>query len=233
MYLKKRKKKENQKAELDAKEDTLKSKNHQLAEENKRLQDVLDGLKKDNIRLKEEYASTKNALIGKLTVTLNEGRGLLGLNLGGKSADPYVKLRLDKLEYKSKKKPSTLTPKFEQSFEFFVSDKRSEIEISVMNWERVRSDRLIGKCCIKVSDLNQEGKEETKWVPIFTEASRKSTLKRDKSSRNSAVEKEEEHTNTNNNDTTSPPTSPTSTTHAEPGKPAGELSLTFKFVLGN
>lgn len=88
-----------------------------MAEENKRLQDILDQLRKDNIRLKEEYAATKNALIGRLLVTINECKNLPGMNLGGKSADAYIKLKLDKQELKSKRAAPSLSPKFEQQFE--------------------------------------------------------------------------------------------------------------------
>jgi len=56
-------------------------------------------------------------LIGRLIVTLNECKNLPGMNLGGKSADAYVKLKLDKQELKSKRAPPSLNPKFDQTFE--------------------------------------------------------------------------------------------------------------------
>jgi len=219
--IEKRKTVQEKKAALDAKEDSLKEKNKQMAEENKRLQDILDQLKKDNVRLKEEFAATKNSLIGRLNVTVNECRNLPGMNLGGKSTDAYIKLRLDKQELKSKRAPPSLNPKFEQSFELFVSDKRSELEIQVMNWERIRTDKVIGHIVIPLADLtNADSKEETKWYPLHADPTKKETLRNKKEEEKSKEEKPKEE-------------KPHDHAANPEGKSTGEISLSLKFVLGN
>ena len=83
-----------------------------------------------------------------------------------------------------------------------------------MNWERVRADKLIGKCYIPIADLNPEGKEETKWFPIHTESARKDTLKR------ASMKKSEE-------EKSQVPASPTT---ESTGKPAGEVSISVKVI---
>jgi len=213
-----------QKAAIDAKEDSLKDQNKELAEENRRLEDILNQLRKDNVRLKGELATTKNALIGKLSVTVNECKNLRGMNLGGKSADAYVKVRLDKQEYKTKRAPPSLNPKFEQSFELYISDKRSDLEIEVMNWERIRTDKLIGHIFIPLSELTaSDGQTTNKTFQIHTDLTKKESLRKVKDEkRESKVEesKDSKHEATKHD------------AHSE-GKGSGEISLTIQFHLGN
>lgn len=58
-------------------------------------------------------------MIGKIVVTVKEAKSLPAMDVGGKS-DPYIKLKLENQEFKTKIKKKTLNPKWEQKFELYV-----------------------------------------------------------------------------------------------------------------
>jgi len=86
------------------------------------------------------------------------------------------------------------------------------LEIQVLNWERIRSDKIIGHIVIPLENLtNGDSKEETKWFPLHVDPSKKETLrkKKDEEKKNEPP-KEEKHD------------------HSAEGKATGEISVTIK-----
>jgi len=139
-------------------EDQFERDRQEMARKNKELQSQLDGVKKK--------------LIGRLSVTVIEARGLpKSDHLGGKS-DPYCVLFLERQKEKTRTVKKTLNPKWQAEFEFFVSDPKASLEVSVFDWNRILSDELIGKAEIPVNSL-EDGKKKEAWYQLEHKESKK------------------------------------------------------------
>jgi len=149
---------------LSRKED-LKTQNDTLLEDNKRIMEEIARIKEENEKLQKNLQNTKNKLIAKLNITVKEAKDIAVTKLGGKS-DPYLKLKLEAQEFKTKVKKKTICPKWEQEFEFFVTEKQCVLEISMFDWDRFTSDSFMGKVAINIGEL-KDGTNETKWFPFF------------------------------------------------------------------
>ena len=106
----------NMKVQSVLKKEEIISGNETIKEENERIKEEINRLKQEIQKLNEEVKMTKAVLIGQLNVTVKEARNVPGLDLTGKS-DPYLKLKLEEQEFKTKVKKRNLNPKWDQSFD--------------------------------------------------------------------------------------------------------------------
>jgi len=114
-------------------------------------------------RLKEQLEAAKGKLIGKLKVTVKEGRGITKKDSG--KGDPYCLLFLERQKEKTKTIKKNTSPKWDADFEFFVSDAEASLELTVFDWNRVFSDSFLGKVSIPISSL-KDGEESTTWYKL-------------------------------------------------------------------
>lgn len=149
--------------EAEAKKADLKTQNEIISEDNKRMLEEMQRLREANQRLQQELIATKQKLIGKLTIVVKEARNLPRMDLGGK-CNPYVRLSLENQEQKTKVKKKTLNPKWDQSFEYFITDKKNQLEVEVMDWDRFLKDEFVGKFVVDIAEL-PEGKTD-KWFEL-------------------------------------------------------------------
>jgi len=155
------------KERLAAEEEARKRQEAELAFEEERKR-----LAKQNEELKKQLDGVKKKLIGRLQVTIIEARGLpKSDHLGGKS-DPYCVLFLERQKEKTRTVKRTLNPKWQAEFEFFVSDPKASLEVSVFDWNRILSDELIGKVDIPVASL-EDGKKKEAWYQLEHKESKK------------------------------------------------------------
>jgi len=82
----------------------------------------------------------------------------------GAKSDPYIRLKLENQEYKTKTAKRTIAPKYDQDFEFFVTEKNSELELAVWHWDRFRKDEFMGRATLKIYTL-KEGTAQL-WLPL-------------------------------------------------------------------
>jgi len=129
-------------------------------------------MRKENEAIKKQLEGVKKKLIGKISVTIVEARGLpKSDHIGGKS-DPYCVLFLERQKEKTRTVKKTLNPKWQAEFEFYVSDPQAVLEVSVFDWNRIFSDELIGKTNIPVSEL-KDGKTDDRWHPLLGKEGKK------------------------------------------------------------
>jgi len=119
----------------------------------KKLLEELERLRRENKKLQEDLSTTKSKLIGTLKVEVIEAKGLPIMDTIGRSSDPYCRLKVGDQEYKTHRKKRDLNPRWDQQFEFYVTDKRSVLEIAVWDWDRFVSDDFIGKIGIKINEV--------------------------------------------------------------------------------
>lgn len=115
-------------------------------------------------RLKQQLEATKGKLIGKLKVTIKEGRGVHKKDNSGK-ADPYCVLFLERQKEKTRTIKKNQNPKWDADFEFYVSDPEAALEVTMFDWNRIFSDSFLGKVSIPIATLN-DGEETTAWYKL-------------------------------------------------------------------
>eukprot|EP01119_Soliformovum_irregulare_P013041 TRINITY_DN3438_c0_g1_i1.p1 TRINITY_DN3438_c0_g1~~TRINITY_DN3438_c0_g1_i1.p1 ORF type:complete len:195 (+),score=65.14 TRINITY_DN3438_c0_g1_i1:80-586(+) len=112
----------------------------------------------------DELYSTKSKLIAKLKVTIKEARYLSAMDVSGKS-DPYCKIKLESQEYKTKTIKKSLNPKWDQDYEFFVTERRAELEIHVFDWDRFSKDEFMGRMSLKIGNM-KDGETAEHWYKL-------------------------------------------------------------------
>jgi len=128
--------------------------------ETRRLQMELEKLRLENERLQADSQENKNKMIGKLNVSVKEAKNLQN------KCDAYGILKLESQEYKTKTAKKSNSPTWDQDYEFFfVTNKRSELEVVLWDWDRFTKDKTIGKAVLKISDL-MDGQKESRWIKL-------------------------------------------------------------------
>ena len=154
------------KKEMEQKESADKEQVSKAFDDNKKLLDELEKLKNANALLQHDLEEAKGNLIGTIRVTVVEARNLPALDILGKS-DPYVRLKLSTQEYKTPKKKKTLHPRFDNTYEFYLTDKRSVLEVSVWNSNRFLNDDFIGKISIPATELLEDSLDD-RWRALVS-----------------------------------------------------------------
>jgi len=116
-------------------------------------------LREENERLKKQLLDTKGRLIGKLHVEVQEARGFKS------KVDAYATLFLEKQKDQTKTIKKTKDPKWSAAFEFYVSDPKAALDITVFNRHWIFSDDALGHVHIDVNTL-EDGEEQEDWFPL-------------------------------------------------------------------
>ena len=92
----------------------------------------------------------------KLTVTLHEGKNLPQSDNWGLS-DPFVRMSINGQEWESSVQRNTLTPVWEQTVQFSVSDKSDSLAITLYDWDLSGEDLLgeINFSCEMLAELGE------------------------------------------------------------------------------
>lgn len=162
-------------AEKEAKERQEEAEKRQSEEDAKRADEIAKleaqheaerlKLEEECRRLKQQLEATKGKLIGKLKVTVKEGRGIHKKDSSGGKADPYCILFLERQKEKTRTIKKNQNPKWDADFEFYVSDPEAALEVTLFDWNRIFSDSFLGKVAIAVASLN-DGEETTAWYKL-------------------------------------------------------------------
>jgi len=116
-------------------------------------------LKEENERLKKQLLDTKGRLIGKLHVRVHEARNLKS------KVDAYCTLFLEKQKDQTKTIKKTKEPKWNAAVEFYVSDPKAAVELTIFNRHWLFSDEALGYVQVDVSTL-EDGEEVEKWFTL-------------------------------------------------------------------
>merc|ERR1712130_884214 len=102
---------------------------------------------KEKLQEEENKGETTQRVIyaGKLQITVMKAEDLEKMDLLQK-ADPYVNVKYGSQISKSKKKKNTLTPEWNHKVDLTLEgESLEEIQIEVMDWERLGKDEPMGK----------------------------------------------------------------------------------------
>jgi len=116
-------------------------------------------LKEENERLKKQLLDTKGRLIGKIHVQVHEARNFKN------KVDAYCTLFLEKQKDQTKTIKKTKDPKWDAGFEFYVSDLKASLDITVFNRHWIFSDDALGHIQVEVSSL-EDGVEKEDWFAL-------------------------------------------------------------------
>jgi len=123
-------------------------------------------LREENERLKKQLLDTKTRLIGKLKVHVHEARNFKS------KVDAYCTLFLEKQKDQTKTIKKTKDPKWNAAFEFYVSDLKAALEITVFDRHWIFSDDALGHVQVDVASL-EDGVEKEDWFPLKTRKGKK------------------------------------------------------------
>merc|ERR1712210_166487 len=103
---------------------------------------------------------------GKLQITVMKAEELEKMDLLQK-ADPYVNVKYGSQLSKSKKKKNTLTPEWNHQVDLTLEgESLEEIQIEVMDWERLGKDEPMGKVSLSVEDAVTKSSEGGFWLNL-------------------------------------------------------------------
>merc|ERR1712037_606915 len=103
---------------------------------------------------------------GKLQITAMKAEELEKMDLLQK-ADPYVNVKYGSQLSKSKKKKNTLTPEWNHQVDLTLEgESLEEIQIEVMDWERLGKDEAMGKVSLPVEDAVTKSSEGGFWLNL-------------------------------------------------------------------
>merc|ERR1712083_344330 len=103
---------------------------------------------------------------GKLQITIIKAEELEKMDLLQK-ADPYVNVKYGSQLSKSNKKKNTLTPEWNHKVELsFEGENLEEIEIEVMDWERLGKDEPMGKVTLPLEVAVEKSSEGGFWLNL-------------------------------------------------------------------
>lgn len=125
----------------------------------------LQRLMEEKMRLENELSRLRSRMIGQLTVGVIEARGLMALDLNGRS-DPYAMLTVERQREKTKKIRANLNPKWDAGFKFYVSEPDAILQIVLYDWDRFLPDGFLGKLLIPISEL-PDGKQFERWYTLL------------------------------------------------------------------
>ena len=116
-------------------------------------------LKEENERLKKQLLDTKTRLIGKLHVRVHEARNMK------KNVDAYCTMFLEKQKDQTKTIKKTKEPKWNAAHEFYVSDPKAALELTIFNRHWLFADEALGYVQVEVATL-EDGEEVEKWFSL-------------------------------------------------------------------
>jgi len=116
-------------------------------------------LRAENERLKASLLEAKAKLIGKLKVHVIEARNFK------KNVDVYCTLFLEKQKDQTKTIKKTKDPKWDVTYEFYVSDLKASLDLTVFNRHWIFSDDALGHLSVDVATL-EDGEEKEDWFPL-------------------------------------------------------------------
>jgi len=122
-------------------------------------------LESEKNKLLQELSRLRTRLVGVLVVGVIEARGLMGLNLQGRS-NPYCLITVERQREKTRKIRNTLNPKWDAGFKMYVSEPDAVLHITLYNWDRFLSDGFLGKLDIPISDLT-DGQQIERWYTLL------------------------------------------------------------------
>jgi hypothetical protein len=125
----------------------------------------LQRLMEEKLRLEEELRSLRSRSIGMITIGVIEARGLMGLDLQGKS-DPYAILTVERQREKTRKIKNTVNPKWDAGFKFYVSEHDALLQVVLYDWDRFLPDEFLGKLLIPVAEL-PDGQQFERWYTLL------------------------------------------------------------------
>merc|ERR1712083_585704 len=103
---------------------------------------------------------------GKLQITIIKAEELEKMDLLQK-ADPYVNVKYGSQLSKSNKKKNTLTPEWNHKVELSLEGENlEEIEIEVMDWERLGKDEPMGKVTLPLEVAVEKSSEGGFWLNL-------------------------------------------------------------------
>merc|ERR1712181_134704 len=103
---------------------------------------------------------------GKLQITVIKAEELEKMDMLQK-ADPYVNVTYGSQLSKSKKKKNTLTPEWNHRVDLSLEGEGlEEIQIEVMDWERLGKDEPMGKVSLPVEDAVNKSSEGGFWLNL-------------------------------------------------------------------
>merc|ERR1712156_310181 len=103
---------------------------------------------------------------GKLQINVIKAEDLEKMDVLQK-ADPYVNVKYGSQVSKSKKKKNTLTPEWNHKVDLNLEgESLDEIEIEVMDWERLGKDELMGKVALPLEVAVHKSSEGGFWLDL-------------------------------------------------------------------
>lgn len=87
-----------------------------------------------------------------MEISLLEARNLVAADFTGKS-DPYVVFKVGKQKKKSSIIKQTLSPTYNENFEFSLKHKETTVYIEVYDWDFLKSDDFLGCLTIDFSEF--------------------------------------------------------------------------------
>lgn len=103
-----------------------------------------------------------------LKVHLVEARNLVAKDfrlLGSNTSDPYVRLSIGSVKYKSSVVPKNLNPRWDQTFEFQIHSPQEELFIEAFDKDQLSRDDSLGKARVGLSTL-YKGIPADMWVKL-------------------------------------------------------------------
>jgi len=122
-------------------------------------------LENEKNKLLQELSRLRTRLVGVLVIGVIEARGLMGLDLRGKS-NPYCLLTVERQREKTKKIKNTVNPKWDAGFKMYVAEPEAVLHLTLYHWDRFLSDGFLGKLDIPVSEL-VDGEQIEGWHALL------------------------------------------------------------------
>merc|ERR1712032_342381 len=114
----------------------------------------------------EGETTQKVIYAGKLQITVVKAEELEKMDMLQK-ADPYVNIKYGSQLSKSKKKKNTLTPEWNHKVDLSLEGEGlEEVQIEVMDWERLGKDEPMGKVSLPVEDAVSKSSEGGFWLNL-------------------------------------------------------------------
>ena len=117
----------------------------------------------------EAVTSDMHHAMGQLIVTVVRARDLPmeGSTLPGQAVDPYVKVKVDRQEYKTQVRKGTGEPEWNEDFAFSVSASTKDLALTLVDWCGGRCERTLASAIVQLSDLSFVlNQPHHAWVPL-------------------------------------------------------------------
>merc|ERR1712156_1099952 len=103
---------------------------------------------------------------GQLKVIVHQGKDLEKKDVLQK-ADPYLLISLGSKQSKSEKVKNTLNPSWNHEVTFEIDQSTADdIEVQLMDWERVGKDEPMGKAVLPISEAISKSAQDKFWIDL-------------------------------------------------------------------